>query len=410
MPLRRATRPLPLLLAALAALALLAASAGEARADTAQVTVVSPGGEERPLALEALSGDDVFDRAYALRSAGGESSRTVTGFSLGTILEAAGADPFGFSFLEVQRPGGSAVLLSRHQALDPGAFAEGPPVVYATAAGTGFIRPSSGPEDTNAGDCFEAPQGLRIVLRKGTQLRVRAAVTPLKARPGERVEFSASVEGAGSGEQLFYSWTFGDGQRTTNAGAEVSHGFAKPGSYAVLVGVTTPGNETGSSAVVRVQVGQPSQGGPNREGGGTNEDGNAPDQGAAAGTSGGGTGGGSSASIPPPATSFPEPLPAPATETETQPPAETEPAPEPEGEEVSGLLIGSTATTAPEEAEPEEPAAARTGTPSDDGGGGGLPTAAWGILASAGLLGAGALTEAAGGLGGAFRLRERLAP
>lgn len=385
--------------------------APEAGADAAQVTVVSPGGEERPLALEALVGDDVKDRTYALRSSAGTSSRTVSGYSLGTILEAAGADPFGFSYLEVQRPGGGAVLLSRHQALDPGAFAEGPPVVYATPAGTGFIRPSGGPEDLNAGDCFEAAPGLRIVLRKGVQLRVKATATPLKVKPGEKVEFSATIEGVGSGEQASYSWTFGDGQRLADAGAEVSHSFARPGSYAVLVGVTTPGNETGASDVVRVQVGKPSRGGPDREGGGKNKSKGAPDQGAATGPAGGGgTGSGSSAAIPPPAANFPEPTPAPATEAETPPPVETQPVPEPEGEEVSGLLIDNTATAMPE-AEPERQAAARTGTPGDeDGGGGGLPPAAWGILAGAGLLGAGALTEAAGGLGGVFRLRGRLAP
>jgi hypothetical protein len=400
------------LILGVAALAMLLI-APEAGADAAQVTIVSPGGEERPLALEALVGDDVKDRTYILRSPAGESSRTVSGYSLGTILEAAGADPFGFSYLEVQRPGAGAVLLSRHQALDPGAFAEGPPVVYATASGTGFVRPSSGPEDLNAGDCFEAPQGLRVVLRKGTQLRVKAVATPLQARPGQRVAFSATVEGVGSGEQASYSWTFGDGERLTDAGAEVSHSFAEPGSYAIVVGVTTPGNETGASAVVRVQVGQASQGGPNREGGGNNKAKDAPEQGAADGPSGSGTDSGASASLPPPASSFPEPVPAP--EPEAQPPAETERAPEPgpEGEEVSGLLIGSTATAAPEaETPPEQQAAARTGTPSDEsaGGGGGLPVAAWGILASVGLLGAGALTEAAGGFGSVLRLRGRMAP
>jgi plastocyanin len=405
MPLRRATRLTPLLLlAALASLALLAAGAGEARADTAQVTVVSLDGKELALPLEALAGD-VVDGTYALRSTNGESRQTVTGFSLGKILEAAGADTFGFSYLDVQRPGGGAVRLSRHQALDPVAFDEGPPVVYATAAGAGFIRPSSGPEDLNAGECFEA-RGLRIVLHEGPQLRAKATATPLQVKPGEKVEFSATVKGVGSGEQVSYSWTFGDGQRLTDAGAEVSHSFAEPGSYSVLVGVTAPGNETGTAAVVRVQVGQPSQGGPDREGGGSNRAKGAPDQGAAEGPAGGtGSDSGSAAAIPPPAASFAEPAPAPAAET--QPPVEPEPVPEPAGKEVSGLLISGTAT-APEAAAPEEQAAARTGTPSDEDGGG-LPTAAWGILAAAGLLGVGALLEA-GALGGVARLRGRTAP
>ena len=131
----------------------------------------------------------MVDRAYALRSGEGESTETVTGFSLAAILDAAGADPYGFSYLEVQRPAGGAVLLSRHQALDPGAFAEGPPVVYATAAGTAFLRPSSGAGDLNATDSFEAPQGVTVVLRKGSPLRVRAQASTLRTRPGKPVDF-----------------------------------------------------------------------------------------------------------------------------------------------------------------------------------------------------------------------------
>ena len=53
-------------------------------------------------------------------------------------------------------------------------------------------------------------------------------------------------------------------------------------------------------------------------------------------------------------------------------------------------------------------AAARTGTPEDGGSGAGLGTAAWGLLATAGLLGVGALLEA-GGVTGLLRSR-RLAP
>ena len=148
---------------------------------------------------------------YVLRSAGGESTQTVSGFSLAAILDAAGADPYGFSYLEVQRPAGGAVLLSRHQALDPGAFPDGPPLVYATATGTAFLRPGAGPEDLNASDSFEAPQGISIVLHKGSRLQVKASASTAKTSPGKPVDFSATVEGAGSGEQLTYSWYFDDG-------------------------------------------------------------------------------------------------------------------------------------------------------------------------------------------------------
>jgi hypothetical protein len=266
-----------------------------ARADTAQVTVVSPGGAEQTLALEALAGsEDVVDRAYGLRGATGETTETVTGFSLAKLIDAAGADPFSFSYLEVQRPGGGTVQLSRHQALEPGAFAAGPPVVYAASAGTGFLRPSNGGDDLNADDSFVAPQGLRVVLNKGTPLVVKAEASTLTTKPGKPVRFSAVVEQAGAGEQLSFSWTFDDGK--SGEGKEVTHEFAERGSYKVVLGVTSPGNEAGSAAVVTIQVGAPIAG-PDRKGGGRNETKDAPDHGAAAGPSSGtGSGGGSTIS------------------------------------------------------------------------------------------------------------------
>jgi hypothetical protein len=57
---------------------------------------------------------------------------------------------------------------------------------------------------------------------------------------------------------------------------------------------------------------------------------------------------------------------------------------------------------------PEEQAAARTGNPQGAGGGGGVPGVAWGILATLGLLGAGAAAEA-GGIGGIRFWRGRSA-
>ncbi len=199
---------------ACAAVALWAAAGGveRAAADAPQVTIVTPGGAVHTLALEALAGsEDVVGRTYVLRSATGVTSQTVTGFSVAALIEAAGVDPYGFSYLEVQRPGGRSVQLSSTQALAPNAFPEGPPVVWSTGGGTGFLRPGAGPGDDNAGDSFEAPQGLTIALRKGTALRVRAEATPRKTVPGKKVSLRAIVERAGSGEALTYSWYFDDG-------------------------------------------------------------------------------------------------------------------------------------------------------------------------------------------------------
>lgn len=387
------------LLSALAATVLLALAspwAAAASADTAQVTVVSPGGATQTLALDALTGsEDVLDRTYLLRSSAGESTQTVRGFSLARLLDAANADPYGFSYLEVQRPAGGTVVLSRDQALSTTAFADGPPVVYKTATGTAFLRPNAGSEDLNADDSFEAPQGISIVLRKGTQLTVRPKASARKVKVGEKVDFSATVEGAGAGEELRYSWTFDDGGR--GEGETTSHTFKKRGTYDIVVGVTTPGNDTGASAVITVQVGDPAAGGPDRKGGGTNKAAAAPDHGTAEGptTSLGTTGiptySSEGAIGSAPMDTQRDRRSRVQRSTDDRPPTEPAETPPP-GEQVEGELVSATTDLTPPEE--KEQVAARTGTPEGDGGGGGLPTAAAGLLATMGLLGLGALIEA----------------
>lgn len=408
---------------AAAALALGSPWPAVANADAAQVTVVSPGGMQRPLSLDALAGsEDVAGRAYVVRSSAGEESRSVTGFSLAAVLEAAGADPFSFSYLEVQRPVGGSVLLSRHQALDPGAFAEGPPVIYATTGGTGFLRPAVDSGDANGDDSFEVPQGVTVVLRKGSPLQVKASASTVRTKPGKPVEFSAEVQRSGAGEQLSYSWYFDDGGSAS--GPSARHTFSKRGSYDVVVGVTTPGDDVGASAVVTVQVGGAVGGGPDRKGGGSNRAADAPDSGVATGPSGPGdastTGAGAAAEslageLPPPTTA-PAPVPTPAP-AESAPTPEEQPPPEAAqkeradlGEQVSGLLLSDSGSAPPPTPDsPSQQAAARTGTLDGGGSGGsGLSTAALGLLATAGLLGAGALLEARG-IAGLLRSR-RLAP
>jgi plastocyanin len=374
--------------AAVAAWALAAPAVDAARADAAQITVISPGGAQQTLSLDALAGsEDVVDRPYALRSGGGSSTQVVTGFSLAALIEAAGADPFGFSYLEVQRPGGGAVQLSNNQALE--GEADGPPVVYATAAGTAFLRPSSGSGDLNASDSFEVPQGVTVALRKDSPLRVQAEASTLKTRPGETVEFSAEAEGARAGEAFTYSWHFDDGSEA--AGASASHKFTRRGSYDVVVGVTTPSNPAGTSAVVTIQVGPPLAG-PDRKGGGTQHNREAPDHGAATGTEGAASG-------------FPTAAAPAGTGTETAPPStpqlphqampEEAAEPQPAGEVVSGELLDAQA-----QPEPEAQPAARTGRlDEEDGGGIGVPGAALGLIITVGLMGAGALVEARSLLG-----------
>ncbi len=384
--------------------------AAAARADSPQATVVSPGGASQTLSLAALGGGDVVERSYAVRSAANEEARTVSGFSLAALLEAAGADPYAFSYLEAQRPSGGAVLLSRAQAL--GAGGDGPPVVYATAAGTAFLRPSAGPEDANAGDCFEVPQGLTVVLRKGAALQLRAAASPRTTQPGEPVAFKAIVERSGAGEELTYSWYFDDGHSASSG--EVIHSFAKPGSYDVVVGARASGEEAGASAVVTIQVGKAAKG-PNRKGGGTSEKKGAPDHGAASGggeDAGGSTGAGAGEVPSVPTAPSAEAVPsAPAREPVASSPDRVRLSPHTgdersasPGERVSGELLATAA--APEPKPPVQAAAARRGDLQPGPGGGlSVPAAGWGGLVTLGLLGAGALLEARGLASLPFRRR-----
>ena len=393
-----APRALLRLAAALAALLLAAPAA--ARADAAQVTVVSPGGTAQTIALDALAGQEDVSAAYTLRGPEGEARQAVSGFSLRKLIDVAGADPFTFSYLEVQRPAGGAVVLSRGQALQAQGFDDGPPVIYAAASGTAFLRPVTGAGDHNAPDSFEAPQGITVVLRKRTPLKVRAKASKRRTEAGEAVSFTATAEGAGAGEELIFSWYFDDGGSAE--GPRVQHTFKRRGSYDVVVGVTTPSDRTGATAVVTVQVGEPI-GGPDRKGGGRNRSAGAPDHGAAdgpaTGTGRGVPSGGSGAAGPLPSTGpaaapRPAPAPRPASPRPSAPRREPRPVPTEIGAPVSGELIGAP-VDATQPLETGRRAAARTGK-LDNEGGGGLSGTALGVLATLGLIGLGAGLEARG--------------
>ena len=232
-------------------------------------------------------------------------------------------------------------------------------------------------------DSFEAPQGVTIALRKGSPLRVTAEASTLRTRPGKAVRFSAEVEGGGAGETLTYSWYFDDG--SSASGADATHSFTKRGSYDVVVGVTTPGDSTGTSAVVRVQVGPPLKG-PDRKGGGTRRDRDAPDHGAAT-DPGPSAGGPLESASTPPTTPAPAPLPKQSPEP---PPKAAATSQAPAGAPISGQLLSAPAAAT---STPEEQPGARAGKLENESSGFGLPGAALGLLLGGGLLGLGAFSE-----------------
>ena len=339
---------LPLL--ALLLVLLAAGAAAPARADDAAITIApSDGGPARSVSLGALTGGfDVHGATYTVRDADGATSSVpvADGISLGALLAAAGLDADAFDYIAIAGSGGTAIVLRD----DLGGADEGPPVVWSDAQGVHFLRPSTGADDANGADYVTLASGaLAIALKRGEPLVPRIAVTTLRARPRERVGFSASlVGGAPLGPGREYQWYF-DGTGTVR-GANVSHRFARPGSYLVLLNVMRGGTSLGDPDSVVVRVVAPRAARPHdahRADGGSG-DGGAGDGGTGAGTGGGGHGGsaggagtggagdvGAAPAYRPPAPAAPAPSHLPASSHLQTPP------PRPAGALVSGTLIAS---------------------------------------------------------------------
>jgi PKD repeat protein len=266
-------------LAALGAMAaLLGAPAGASAGD--EVRVEPEGGAARTVALSGLGEPDVQGREYGV----GDGTRVaVTGFSLDRVLYEANVDPYDFAELQVAAGGGS-VTLSREEMTRRGAFPDGPPVFWMEGTEARFLRPAGA-----SGDVVLVAGGpMVIALAKPSRLDVTARASKRRVDPGERVSFTAKVSGAGAGEAVDVSWYFDDGRSAS--GARVTHRFRSPGTYDVVVGVTTSRDQTGTDATVTVTVGEPPDG-PDRKGGGTNRDARAPDSGVGTGPDGAGRGG-----------------------------------------------------------------------------------------------------------------------
>lgn len=246
-------------------------------ARAADVTVTPAGGEPVTLSIGELEPSwDVRERPYMVDG----QQIVVTGISIDRLLDRAGVDPFGYGDVTV-----GEIVLTREEMIDPEAFPEGRPVFWLDAEGTHFLRPG--------GERITGPFTVALAARGGS-LRVSASASRRRVEAGDRVTFTARVEGADGDVRV--RWTFDDGEK--GEGRRVRHTFERPGTYKVVVGATSEADPTGDSAIVTVRVGEPAEG-PDREGGGTNEDEDAPDSGAATGgdeASGGDTSSGGDAS------------------------------------------------------------------------------------------------------------------
>jgi hypothetical protein len=354
------------------------------------------------VALSGLGEPDVRDREYAVPDGEGERRTAITGYSLDRVIRAARVPPsYSFGDVEVVA-GGAAVTVARDRIADPDAFPDGPPVLWLEEGAARFLLPSS----SSGGPVLLGHEGpIAIRLSRSSRLAVAARASAGRVRPGRPVTFTASVTGARPGEAVEVSWYFDDG--TSATGRRVTHRFRKPGTYKVVVGATTPGDEAGADDTVAVVVGKPPAG-PNREGGGTNPEAGAPDSGVGTGRSGpggegGDSGGGSGATGPGrgPGSAADEPA-ASARRRAARLLAAEDPAAEgsERARQVRGIeLADLSALSGP--AGRDALVAARRGRPRDeDDRDSGLPPAVWWTLGVAGLLGLGGWREARSGPAG----------
>jgi PKD domain len=393
---------------------IVAAAATAPAAASATGIVVRLSGAERHLSPEEIAA--AVDRpagSYLLRARGtaAEPVAHPPALSLRRLVALAGGSPDALSFVAIERPNGTLAILRRADLADPSPFSDGPPIVWMDAGGTRYLRPLRRPSDVNAADNLDITgSDLAVRVHQGPLLGVRARTDRRTVPAGEAVNLTAEVTGAPPGQTLSFDWTFGDG--TGKPGQAARHRFRTPGVYEAVVTVNGADDSGGSSAPLRIRVGEP----PNAAGdtgGGTGERQRSPAQGPARGGSTDGDGEPSQrapSTTATPTSSTPAPA-APATplpQRTSQPPRPLPTAssplrraarPRPQsrtlaGPVIRGTLVAARTTTplAGDTSAPSrggEPAAARRGTdPRSDPF---APVA--GILAAMALMGLGGRRE-----------------
>jgi PKD domain len=261
---------------------------------TDQVVVQPEGASARTVSLTALGDPDVQAREYAVDDGTGERRVPITGHSLDRVLDAANVDPYRFGDVQVSG-GGLSAIISRDEVTRSDAFPDGPPVFWMEQDGSSrFLRPGS---DVGGPIQIGGDGPITVSLSRPSRLEVTATASKRRVKVGEPVTFTATVDGAREGEQVTVRWYFDDGGGRVT-GTEVTHRFRRRNTYDVTVSATTSRDDPGDDAIVTVQVGR-ARAGPDRKGGGTNTDANAPDSGSGTATGGaegsGSAGGGSAA-------------------------------------------------------------------------------------------------------------------
>ena len=227
-----------------------------------------------PVEVEATLNGQPFDEdAHPYTEcfpSGDTSTVVVTGWSVATLLRAAGTTPGQTRSVSVRRAvGGGSVVLGPSDYDDAAAgapsFPEGPAVVEPRrrgpqlAAGYDFFRPTRAADcsaDPNGPDRVSTPPGgvLSIAIASGTVLHVTAAADPDHVADGQSVGLSGEVQDPPADRPVAYRWTFTDG--TTASGAAVTHRFPGPGTWSATLSASTGADAGGSSQPVTVVVGK----------------------------------------------------------------------------------------------------------------------------------------------------------
>ena len=218
---------------------------GPAAARDGTVVVNAPGADDRSVTirLAELGSPDINNQNYGL-----PSGNTISGYSLGRVLRAAETQADGWLDLdtlpsvEVDRPSGGPVVLSRTEALGQG---DRPPVFYENNGTTVFVMPGS-----PAREYVFRFTPIGIEAGSAAPFKVSLSFTPGKPARGQAVTITARVTDAPSGSSLSYRWSFSDGSPAKKTSApRVVHRFRGKGPRSVLVTVQSDGGQEAVDAV-----------------------------------------------------------------------------------------------------------------------------------------------------------------
>lgn len=394
-----------LLLAACAAVAL---AAWTATAEAGVTVVIQPPGAADP---KPISTDDVqpdigtgAPQPFQIAKPGGGTQRVEVsnGVSLQKLLSETGTN-FDFVTIQVPRPDGSMLSLTKEQVKDP----RNQQVFYTDAQGVSrFIGPRQDNDVVLAKDYFEVSGSITLLQRSQSKLKVTISPAKKKIDLGGSVTFKAAVTGNEPGESVTYTWWLA-GRKQTVAGSSFTQKFPKKDDvYKFSVAVRIDGSETSVTAVAKITVGDPEKADEEQTGGGEG------DTGSDGGTADGSGGDGSSTYTP--STYTPSYTPAPITPPAPAPAPTPTPTPEPlpdiatSGTPVEGNLLADVSDPPPSNILESAAQAARQGKQKDDEGTDGdvgVSEAAVSVFAALALLGLGAGIETRQGRLPRLRLR-----